>query len=325
MYTLSVPVTNWSPDRSLDCAATLKELRRAGAERVFLCVCRSVAPEAEKRAQLAALRQNIPFFEQGRAGSGRVDEHARARRAAGFRRRRGKTRWISRASWACRAKPARILFAPWMKDMPRFSRTGWSKWRARARGGSCWTTITAWPTAPMAWAVPAKSTWLAWKRFAGNASRRAQLRRLAFSGAPNRYRAAWLKVQRNPSSAWPSDAARGLTPSIPRFSWAFARACPAGGVDGATPSRSRAPSRAARSRFCAPSARPIGMCATIGGARLGDIIELTRLQAHWCEDSGIELFAEGDVYPRDRAFPARPPIWNASIPRCAPRAAWMAF
>ena len=64
MYTLSVPVTNWSPDRSLDCAATLKELRRAGAERVFLCVCRSVAPEAEKRAQLAALRQNIPFFEQ---------------------------------------------------------------------------------------------------------------------------------------------------------------------------------------------------------------------------------------------------------------------
>ena len=64
MYTLSVPVTNWSPDRPLDCAATLKELRRAGAGRVFLCVCRSVAPEAEKRAQLAALRQNIPFFEQ---------------------------------------------------------------------------------------------------------------------------------------------------------------------------------------------------------------------------------------------------------------------
>lgn len=61
MFTLSVPVTNWSPNRPLDCAATLKELRRAGAGRVFLCVCRSVAPEAEKRAQLAALRQNIPF------------------------------------------------------------------------------------------------------------------------------------------------------------------------------------------------------------------------------------------------------------------------
>ena len=64
MFTLSVPVTNWSPVQPLDCAATLKELRRAGAGRVFLCVCRSVAPEAEKRAQLAALRQNIPFFEQ---------------------------------------------------------------------------------------------------------------------------------------------------------------------------------------------------------------------------------------------------------------------
>ena len=61
MYTLSVPVTNWSPDRSLDCAATLKELRRAGAGRVFLCVCRSVAPEAEKRAQLAACGKTSLF------------------------------------------------------------------------------------------------------------------------------------------------------------------------------------------------------------------------------------------------------------------------
>ena len=48
MFTLSVPVTNWSPDRPLDCAATLKELRRAGAGRVFLCVCRSVEEVAEK-------------------------------------------------------------------------------------------------------------------------------------------------------------------------------------------------------------------------------------------------------------------------------------
>lgn len=43
---------------------------------------------------------------------------------------------------------------------------------------------------------------------------------------------------------------------------------------------------------------------TIGAAywteKLSNMIEDTRLQAKWCRDSGVEVFSEGDVYPRPR-------------------------
>ena len=36
--------------------------------------------------------------------------------------------------------------------------------------------------------------------------------------------------------------------------------------------------------------------------RLNYVIELERMQRKWCEESGVEIFGEGDVYPRPRHF-----------------------
>ena len=43
---------------------------------------------------------------------------------------------------------------------------------------------------------------------------------------------------------------------------------------------------------------------TIGAAywpdKLSNMIEDAKLQAKWCRDNGVEVFSEGDVYPRPR-------------------------
>lgn len=63
MYKISVPVMNYHPYRAMDRENTLSELRRLGADRVFLCVGRGIEPEDERNAELRALGQNIRFFE----------------------------------------------------------------------------------------------------------------------------------------------------------------------------------------------------------------------------------------------------------------------
>ena len=299
MYTLSVPITNWSPDRPLDCAATLKELRRAGAERVFLCVCRSVAPEAEKRAQLAALRQNIPFFEQ--AGlevgvwmstlghGGPLVSGGGAEDAVDFPRIVGLSGETCEDSFCPMDEGYAALFADWVEQV---ARAGARRimldddyrlaYRAYGMGCACEKHLAR------------------MEEICGERLSRAQLRRLAFSGAPNRYRAAWLKAQEESLIGLAKRCRARLNAIDPAIQLGFCACLSSWGVDGAD--------AIALTRAFAGGAKPF--LRTIGapywhvghnwGARLGDIIELTRLQAHWCEDSGIELFAEGDVYPRPR-------------------------
>ena len=299
MHTLSVPVTNWSPVQPLDCAATLKELRRAGAGRVFLCVCRSVAPEAEKRAQLAALRQNIPFFE--RAGlevgvwmstlghGGPLVAGGGAEDTVDFPRIVGLSSETCEDSFCPMDEGYAALFVDWVEQV---ARAGARRimldddyrlaYRAYGIGCACEKHLAR------------------MEEICGERLSRAQLRRLAFSGAPNRYRAAWLKAQAESLIGLAKRCRARLNAIDPAIQLGFCACLSSWGVDGAD--------AIALTRAFAGGAKPF--LRTIGapywhvrhnwGARLGDIIELTRLQAHWCEDSGIELFAEGDVYPRPR-------------------------
>ena len=63
MYKISVPVKNRPAGREMDREAVLAALRRVGAQRTFLCVCRSVADADERAAEIESLRRNRPFFE----------------------------------------------------------------------------------------------------------------------------------------------------------------------------------------------------------------------------------------------------------------------
>ena len=55
MYKISVPVKNRPASREMDREAVLAALRRVGAQRTFLCVCRSVADADERAAEIESL------------------------------------------------------------------------------------------------------------------------------------------------------------------------------------------------------------------------------------------------------------------------------
>ena len=63
MYKIAVPITNRYPNREMDEAATLAELKKAGAQRVWLCACRGIEAEAVLADDLRLLRQHRLFFE----------------------------------------------------------------------------------------------------------------------------------------------------------------------------------------------------------------------------------------------------------------------
>ena len=63
MYKIAVPITNRYPNREMDEAATLAALKKAGAQRVWLCACRGIEAEAVLADDLRLLRQHRLFFE----------------------------------------------------------------------------------------------------------------------------------------------------------------------------------------------------------------------------------------------------------------------
>ena len=127
-----------------------------------------------------------------------------------------------------------------------------------------------------------------------------KMEELAFTGKKNRYRTAWMKLMGETLL----DFAHLLRATIDEIdenirlgacavytTWDF---------DG-TDMIALAKAFAGKTR---PFIRTIG--APYHGPRVQYAVEHTRMQAAWCNGEDIELFAEGDVYPRPRyAVPAR--------------------
>lgn len=126
------------------------------------------------------------------------------------------------------------------------------------------------------------------------------LRSLVFGGRPNRYRAAWLRAQ--------GDSLRGLAREIREAVDAVApqvriSVCSAQCLweqDGSS-AEELAVLLAGQTR---PIARLYGApyWAIHAGKSLPWVFENARCVASFCSSSGIELWAEGDVYPRPRCM-----------------------
>ena len=127
-----------------------------------------------------------------------------------------------------------------------------------------------------------------------------EIERKVFSGGKNFYRTEWLKLQGETLVNFAKkmrEAVNEVNPQI-RLSlcacwdtWDFE------GTNGVELSKAFAGDTA-------PFLRTIG--APYHTPKVSMSIEANRAQAFWCKDTGIELFTEGDVYPRHRYnVPAR--------------------
>lgn len=123
---------------------------------------------------------------------------------------------------------------------------------------------------------------------------RSKLEEVIFTGGENRYRSAWLKVMGDSLL----DFAQLMRAAVDEVDenirlgsctchdiWDFS------GTDGIR----LAKVFAGKTK---PFLRTIG--APYHGIRVQNAVEYTRMQAAWCQHEDIEIFTEGDVYPRPR-------------------------
>ncbi len=130
-----------------------------------------------------------------------------------------------------------------------------------------------------------------------------ELPKLFFTGGPSRYRSAWLKVMRETHVAFCAMARRTVDAVSEDIRLGFASGYSSWDIEGADAIE--------LSRLLAGKSRPFlrltgapywmarGM-ERFPGHRLATVIELARMQQAWSQNSGIEIFAEADTYPRPR-------------------------
>ena len=136
----------------------------------------------------------------------------------------------------------------------------------------------------------------------GEEHSREELVRLILGGGRNKYRDAWLEANKRSLEGFAENARRYVDSVDPTVRLGACACLSSYDVDGTDVSR--------MAKIMAGSTRPFARL--IGapywatkkteswGNSLADVIELERMESAWIKDPEIEIFAEGDTYPRPR-------------------------
>lgn len=283
--------------------ATLSELRRAQADRIFIHIPRMLEDTLERQETLMQLSEKLRFFEEngieavawisplvGFSGSSEegCEQFTRVKKLhngedyigvfcpldAGF----------AEAAAAFLAAVAKAGAKCIMLD-DEFCLSG----RGDGGIGCCCDTHMQ-----------------AYSRRIGEDIAREALCEKAFCGGKNKYRDAWLDIQGETLLCFAEklrQAVDGVNPEIRMGFCAGRTSWDTEGVDAITLTKVLAGKTRPILRLAAAPYWTRNSFAWPGG--LQGIIEAARLQAYWCKDADVEIFSEGDVNPRPRfAVPA---------------------
>lgn len=126
-----------------------------------------------------------------------------------------------------------------------------------------------------------------------------EIRMKVFSGGKNKYRDSWLKVQGDSLRNLARRMRETLDEVNPGARMGLCCCTDSWDVDG-TSCIELAKIMAGNTR---PFVRFTGGPFWVNGDNeptIGDVVEYVRMQASWCKDENIEVFSEGDTYPRPR-------------------------
>ncbi len=129
----------------------------------------------------------------------------------------------------------------------------------------------------------------------------AKMKKALTEGGPNKWRDTWLRVQGKSLNDFAQILRNALDETNPKMRFSICSVLSTWDTDGVD-SITLARTLAGNTR---PFLRLIGApyWAALGnyhGIKLGTVCEYERLQQHWCRDIDMEIFAEGDSYPRPR-------------------------
>ena len=300
MYRIAVPVTNRYPNREMDEAATLAELKRAGAQRVWLCACRGIESEAVLADDLRLLKKHRLFFEAnglevgawisslGHGGPLAQDHADTAMNGKSYRKIVGLTGETG-CDGLCPSDEAFARdYADWIG---RIAQTGIKlimidddyRLSLRPCGNGCCCD----------WHMNE------YRRRVGENIERSDLFPRIMQGKANKYRDAWLDMGRDALLNLAKKIRARVDEIDPSVRVGVCAVMGTWDVDGVT-ALEITKTLAGNTR---PFLRTIGApywAAMTMKSRLEVIIGYTRLQRYWCENEDIELFSEGDAYPRPR-------------------------
>jgi len=129
---------------------------------------------------------------------------------------------------------------------------------------------------------------------------RSELERLMFTGGKNKYRSEWMRL----SSDTLMDFAKMLRAEVDKIYPDIRLGACTTGENWDLTANAIEVAKAFAGNDTLPFTRTAG--APYWSPMVSDAIEDTRMQVEWCRGTGVEVFAEGDTYPRPRYIvPAR--------------------
>lgn len=296
-YPISVPLVRfWDhPEESL------REVQRLGASRVFLCVSRGLNSEAANRRELEQLAEAIPFYESAglevgvwlsSIGHGGPLTGVQGDTARNF------THLVGLHGRIC----GEDSFCPLDPD---FSAAICRQVRGIAAAGARMIMLDddfRLGTRADCGCICDRHM-AEYRRRLGEAIAPEDVLTRAFSGEPNRYRQVFYDCMGDTLRGFARQlraAVDSVNPAIRLGACACCTVWDGDGID----SIELAHILAGQTR---PFLRLIGAaywptCWAPPADRLAYVAELERMQGFWCADAGLELMAEGDVYPRPRSF-----------------------
>lgn len=123
---------------------------------------------------------------------------------------------------------------------------------------------------------------------------RSELERLIFTGGKNKYRSEWMRLSSDTLKSFAAMLRHEVDKIYPDIRLG---ACTTGENWDFTASAIEV-AKVFAGEYTLPFTRACG--APYWNPMVSDAIEDTRMQAAWCSGTGVELFAEGDTYPRPR-------------------------
>ncbi|MBE6612637.1 MAG: hypothetical protein E7632_09100 [Ruminococcaceae bacterium] len=125
------------------------------------------------------------------------------------------------------------------------------------------------------------------------------LGKLIFGGGPNKYRSAYLRANGHFFREFAKQSRAAVDSVDPAIRLGLCSCMTTWDFDGVSTAELAHILAGNTKPFCRLIGAPYWAVKQNWGNRLQDVIELSRMESAWCDDD-IEIFAEGDAYPRPR-------------------------
>ena len=297
MYSVQIPVINMT----LDCEAALPEIQKAGARRVWLASARGIEEESVLLEELRLLKKNMAFFEErgyevgvwinslGHGGALVQDNPEALARADRYEKLVGLEGTTCGDSFCPTGEAFVRDYVEWFG---RLAAAGVKmimidddyRLSLRSCGNGCCCDRHMEEYCARV----------------GEKVTREQLKELIFTGGPGKYRDAWLDMGHDALISLAKKIRARVDEVNPEVRVGVCSVMTTWDVDGVDSMELTKALAGNTKPFLRTIGAPYWAAGEPNRKRLGYIIGMSRMQRHWCEGSGIELFSECDAYPRPR-------------------------